>query len=142
MKNYLTWAAKSIRRDWICILIVLFLFAVVLAIDSVLGGAATGTSLAMSGGGSKYRNAQVADGAGWDRKYDIAVAYAALLENVTEFVSDNKSKIIGWYDSSTSFNTNKAYYDGFPVGSQITDIQAKTFYLHQTATTWVANAYA
>ncbi len=142
MKNYLTWAGKSIKRDLIFMLITVFIIAVVLAIDSVLGGAATGTSLAMAGGGSKFRNAQVADGAGWDTKYSIPAAYAALLENVVELVSDDDTKIKGWYNSSTVFSTNKAQYDGFPVGSEITDIQAKTFYMHQTATTWVANAFA
>ena len=142
MKNYLTWAAKNIKRDWIFILIAFFVLAVVFAIDSVLGGAATGTGLAMAGGGSKFRNSQVADGAGWDRKYTISLAFAALLQNVMEDNADGNTMIRGNYNSTTVFSTNKAEYNGFPVGTQITDIQAKTLYLHQTATTWVANAYA
>jgi hypothetical protein len=122
-------------------MLVFALFAVVFAID-LAAGSGGGLTLAMAGGGSIYRNAQVADGAGWDRKWSITSNYAALLENVVEFVSDDKNKILAWYNSSTVFSTNKAQYDGFPVGSIIHDIQAKTTYMHQTATTWVANAYA
>ena len=66
MKSYLLMAGQMIRKDWVFMLIAVFVIGVVLAIDSVLGGAATGTGLAMAGGGAKYRNAQVADGAGWD----------------------------------------------------------------------------
>lgn len=142
MKNYFNETVNHIKGNWILILFAFIFIAVCFAIDSVLGGAATGTSLAMAGGGSQFRNAQVADGAGWDRKYSIANAFAALLENVYEVVSDEETKIKGWYDSSTTFATNKANYDGFPIGSKIIDIQAKKEYLHDTPTTWLSVTFA
>jgi hypothetical protein len=119
-------------------ILMIFIFAAVVAIDYALGtGGVAGVTLAMAGGGSTVRNSQVADGAGWDNKYGIALAYAALLENVEETVADGNTKITGWYNSATTFQTNKAEYDGFPIGSVIYDIVAGTIEFHQTATTWI-----
>lgn len=142
MKNYLNLAVRSWRADFLFLFAMLFVVAVVFAIDSVLGSAGAGVSLAMAAGGSIVRNGQVIDGAGWDRRFSVSATYAALLENVMIIESDDNTKVTGWYNSSTAFTTNAAQYDGFPVGSIITDIVAKTQYMHQTATTWVANAYA
>ena len=134
MKNFFLSASNLTR-----LLLIVFVVAVCLAIDATLGGV-SGITFAMAGGGSQFRNAQVADGAGWDRKYNITNTYAALLENVTELVSDDKTKIIAWYNSSTAFSSNAAQYNSFPVGSIVFDIQGDALYMHDSATTWKTEA--
>lgn len=95
------------------------------------------TEITIQDGNMRFRNGQITDGAGWERRYNIADAYSVLLENVYEVSSDSARKISAWYNSSTPFSTNQSNYNNLPVGSKIIDVQAGVVWLHQTATTWI-----
>ena len=141
MKNYLKEVVRAFKKDWPIVLASLFVLGIVFVIDSLLGGVASGIGIA-SAGGAVYRNSQVIDGASWERLFGVSLAYAAKLENATVMEADNNEKVLVWYNSVDTFATDKANYNGLPVGSKVVDIIAGKEYLHQTAITWKSITYA
>lgn len=121
----------------------LFILAIGIAfvVDSVLGTLTTG-ALAMAAGGSVTRNDQVVDGAGWDRKFGIAAAYAALMRQRVWISGEDGDFFIGVYNSSTAFSSNASNYDTLPTGSLVIDLQADKLYMHDSATTWKAATFS
>jgi len=130
---------KYLKRIPLVNLLLIILSICVLAIDQVAGATATGISFAMAAGGSVVRNSQVVDGAGWDRLYGIAAAYAALIDNLM-IINGASDKVIAWYNSSTAFSSNAAQYNNFPIGSLVIDILGDAIYMHDAATTWKTEA--
>jgi hypothetical protein len=95
-------------------------------------------------GSARYNNSQIYDGVGWNQKYDVAAATAALFLNVLVVTGDKSEKVIGWYDSATAFSSSaKAACISFPKGSIVYDIQAKVIWLKIAAAgtdTWAYSA--
>jgi hypothetical protein len=92
----------------------------------------------MGGLRSSYNNADHFKTQSWKEKFEIAVAAADKLICVEVLNADQNNIVKAVYSSAVAITT--ADYNAFPVGSLITDLQAKKFLIHDTLTTWVASA--
>jgi len=134
---------KQVLKSFPLINLLFILIAGVLfLVDQALGAAASGISFAMAAGGSLERNDQVVDGAGWDRKFGIAAAYAALMRQRVWISGEDGDWFLGVYNSSTAFSSNASNYNSLPLGSMVVDLQADKLYMHDAATTWKAATFS